>query len=320
MLSDNPSRQRSGRLEEISLGHVPLVSVGIPTYNRSDSLRRTLSCIAQQTYKNLEIIVSDNNSQDSTESVVQEFISLDNRIRYYRQPENIGPANNFKFVLEKATGEYFMWAADDDEWSDNFIEVCLNKLNRLGENYVAAITEAQYFTESGKLDFFSEGQPFYDFFSPNVTSRMIRMLKYNYGNLYYSLFRRQSLYDKGQSIFECLDFSSLNEIPLFLFVSQQGNWVVLPAVGLFKKTTTSTYEQAKWEKVGGKLPNSQRPGYYKSLSSNFKYHELARRDIFQVIDHLNLSPIGKAKLKFISFYLLLKHFGCFVAKRKKRAF
>jgi glycosyltransferase involved in cell wall biosynthesis len=104
----------------------PLVSVGIPTYNRPEGLRRTLDCITGQTYKNLEIIVSDNcSSGPETEAVVREFIVNDNRIQYYRQETNKGAAFNFSFVLEKATGKYFMWAADDDEWKGEFIEECV---------------------------------------------------------------------------------------------------------------------------------------------------------------------------------------------------
>ena len=102
--------------------HGPLVSVGIPTYNRPEGLRRTLEYITGQTYKNLEIIVSDNCSPGlETEAVVKEFITKDSRIQYYRQDENIGSSSNFKFVLEKAAGEFFMWAADDDIWEPTFI-------------------------------------------------------------------------------------------------------------------------------------------------------------------------------------------------------
>ncbi len=107
--------------------HGPLVSVGIPTYNRPDGLRRTLECITGQTYQNLEIIVSDNCSPGSeTDDVVREFVSKDSRIQYYRQEKNQGPTNNLKFVLEKATGEYFMWAADDDEWESRFVDRLLD--------------------------------------------------------------------------------------------------------------------------------------------------------------------------------------------------
>lgn len=106
----------------------PLVSVGIPTYNRPEGLRRTLECITGQTYRNLEIIISDNCSEgDQTQRVAEEFIRNDPRIRYYRQEKNTGPMFNFQFVLAQATGDYFMWAADDDEWDVTCIEKCLGE-------------------------------------------------------------------------------------------------------------------------------------------------------------------------------------------------
>jgi glycosyltransferase involved in cell wall biosynthesis len=109
----------------------PLVSVGIPTFNRPDGLRRTLECITKQSYRNLEIIISDNCSPGlETQSIVEEFQKNDSRIQYFRQDKNQGPAWNFAFVLEKATGEYFMWASDDDEWDKEFIASCVFLLNQ----------------------------------------------------------------------------------------------------------------------------------------------------------------------------------------------
>jgi glycosyltransferase involved in cell wall biosynthesis len=104
----------------------PLVSVGIPTFNRPEGLRRTLGLICGQTYPNLEILISDNASPGpETEEVVREFAAADERIAYFRQPTNIGAIANFRFVLAKASGDYFMWAADDDEWDAKFVESCL---------------------------------------------------------------------------------------------------------------------------------------------------------------------------------------------------
>jgi len=90
-----------------------------------------LECISGQTYTNLEIIVSDNASPGSeTELVVGEFMATDDRIRYFRQSENMGPMFNFVFVLQKATGEYFAWAADDDEWKNSYVENCLERFRQ----------------------------------------------------------------------------------------------------------------------------------------------------------------------------------------------
>ncbi len=102
----------------------PLVSIGIPTYNRADSyLRNALRSAVSQSYKNIEIIVSDNCSTDSTESVVKEFD--DPRVRYYRQTENIGPVHNRNFCLEQSQGQYFLLLFDDDVIDDDFISTCV---------------------------------------------------------------------------------------------------------------------------------------------------------------------------------------------------
>jgi len=92
----------------------PLISIGIPTYNRSKGVRKTLASIWAQKYQNLEVIISDNCSSDDTKNVIQS-IGLDHpELKYYRQDSNIGLVKNFDFVLRKATGKYFMWVADDD--------------------------------------------------------------------------------------------------------------------------------------------------------------------------------------------------------------
>jgi glycosyltransferase involved in cell wall biosynthesis len=107
------------------------VSIGIPTFNRPFGLRRTLECISNQTYKNLEIIISDNNSSSpDTEMVAREFMAKNDRIYYYKQSVNQGPAFNFSFVLENATGAYFMWAPDDDLWEPEFVEKLLANFNK----------------------------------------------------------------------------------------------------------------------------------------------------------------------------------------------
>jgi len=109
----------------------PLVSVGIPTYNRPEGARRTLQAIAGQTYGNLEIIVSDNASPDQrTEQAVAEIVARDRRVRFFRQSTNLGSSGNFQFLLGQATGRYFMWAADDDEWDASFVQRCVAGFDR----------------------------------------------------------------------------------------------------------------------------------------------------------------------------------------------
>lgn len=104
----------------------PLVSIGIPTYNRLELLKRCLNSVLGQTYKNLEIIVSDNASDDETERYVKKLVKSDARLKYYRQEKNMGPGFQGTFLKTHVTGDYYYLVCDDD-WLDlNFIEDCYN--------------------------------------------------------------------------------------------------------------------------------------------------------------------------------------------------
>ena len=296
------------------INNQPLVSVGIPTYNRPEGLRRTLECITNQTYKTLQIIVSDNCSPNSkVEIIVKDFINKDNRITYYKQKENSGAANNFKFVLEKATGEYFMWAADDDEWDSSFISITVSFLVN-NKNYIAVSTEAQYYDGHQKFDFFSEGKPFYKFHSDNELERLKYMLKYNYGNLVYGMYRL--------NILKALPIIFVkNEIPFLVQIIFMGNWKVLPEIRLYKKTNIYTYRQAKWEKVGGKLLDKRfNLNYLKELKNNYYYHKVAYKHIKQAINTLKLSASNKKLCSNYSYKILFRHYMNFVFLRKKPLF
>jgi glycosyltransferase involved in cell wall biosynthesis len=104
---------------------MPLISVGIPVYNGENYLREALVSVREQSWGDLEVIVSDNASNDGTEGIAREFAAADPRIRYHRQPVNLGAAGNYNFTLEQATGTYFMWAAHDDIREPRFIELAI---------------------------------------------------------------------------------------------------------------------------------------------------------------------------------------------------
>jgi glycosyltransferase involved in cell wall biosynthesis len=98
-----------------------LVSIGMPVHNGAKYLRRAIDSLLCQTFRDFELIVSDNGSNDETWSILKEYEAIDKRIQLHKQIHNIGAENNFSFVLQKATGAYFMWAACDDWWDPEFI-------------------------------------------------------------------------------------------------------------------------------------------------------------------------------------------------------
>jgi glycosyltransferase involved in cell wall biosynthesis len=92
----------------------PLVSIGIPVYNGESSIRRALDSALEQTYSNLQIVISDNGSTDRTGEICLAYAAKDQRVRYHRSQINIGATANFRRVVELSSSEYFMWAAADD--------------------------------------------------------------------------------------------------------------------------------------------------------------------------------------------------------------
>jgi len=90
------------------------LSIGLPVYNGEKFIRKCLDSLLAQTFKNFEIIISDNASTDDTQKICQEYLKKDERIRYIQQEKNIGLLPNFNFVLKQAKNEFFMWIGVDD--------------------------------------------------------------------------------------------------------------------------------------------------------------------------------------------------------------
>ncbi|WP_223069523.1 glycosyltransferase family 2 protein [Paenibacillus caui] len=102
----------------------PLVSILIPTFNRPDYFELALRSALNQTYPTIEIVVSDNSTDNLTEQVVARYQSMPRGsvIRYYRNPENIGPLANQQKILNLAQGEFINYLNDDDLFHPQKIE------------------------------------------------------------------------------------------------------------------------------------------------------------------------------------------------------
>src|SRR5262249_35865883 len=103
-------------------GKGPLVSVLVPTFNRSGMLTQALESAVRQTHRTLEIVVADNASSDDTAAVVERMAAADARIRYVRHPVNLGYLGNIQFLLDAAAGEYVKFLMDDDVLLPNCVE------------------------------------------------------------------------------------------------------------------------------------------------------------------------------------------------------
>ena len=99
----------------------PLVTIGIPTYNRAADLETALRAIQRWDYPNLDVLISDNGSTDGTEQVGRAAQSADPRVRYVRHAKSLGLYGNHNYCIEAARGEFLSFVHDHDEHDPGMI-------------------------------------------------------------------------------------------------------------------------------------------------------------------------------------------------------
>lgn len=128
----------------------PQVSVGLPVYNGERYLERAARSILVQEFTGLELIIVDNASDDGTRLIAERLAASDSRVRYYRNPTNIGAARNFCRAFELARGRYFKWASYDDWLEPTFLSACVDVLDQ-EPGTVLVFPGTNIYDESGRL-------------------------------------------------------------------------------------------------------------------------------------------------------------------------
>jgi glycosyltransferase involved in cell wall biosynthesis len=130
---------------------LPLVSVLIPVYNqRPEFLKNCIDSVINQTYTNIEIIVSDNHSTNEVREVVNTY--RDKRLRILTPPEHLPLTPHFQWASENAKGEYITFLPSDDWFEKEFIEE-LVKLVHGHQNIVMAFCNVKQYYNGVKNDF-----------------------------------------------------------------------------------------------------------------------------------------------------------------------
>jgi glycosyltransferase involved in cell wall biosynthesis len=120
----------------------PLISVIIPTYNRSHLVMGAIESAIAQSYQNLEIIIVDDASTDNTQALIATI--KDSRLRYIRHQTNLGGANARNTGIDAAQGEYIAFLDSDDVWLPHKIELQLSTLqNYPNSDKVVSYTQFQ---------------------------------------------------------------------------------------------------------------------------------------------------------------------------------
>lgn len=293
----------------------PLVSIGLPTVGRAEMISVALDSLLAQTHPNLEIVVSDNCSEDETSAVCRAYASRYPLVHYFRQSERVPVMVNFRSALAHSTGKYFMWASDDDRWEPGFVAMLVAELEA-DRSLALVAAEARYCLADGTLlDFFPEGTFWYAPPARSAFGRVRAVLSHNYGNLIYGLYRRDVLIDGDQTVLDSVRF--INEIPIFLRVAAAGEVRVRPEVMFYKTTNRDTYGTARREygltsdQVAATRPRAAIARVRRRLRSVkglADYHLATLLDISRALRLTNLSTGQKVWLTVVTAASLGGHF------------
>jgi glycosyltransferase involved in cell wall biosynthesis len=128
----------------------PPLTIGLPVYNGENYLTASLDALLAQTFGDFELVISDNASTDATEEICRRYAEQDGRIRYIRQPRNIGAAPNHNVLVDEARGRLFKWAAHDDLYAPGLLAGCLEALQDHPEAVLAG-TDMAIVDEAGEV-------------------------------------------------------------------------------------------------------------------------------------------------------------------------
>jgi glycosyltransferase involved in cell wall biosynthesis len=149
----------------------PLITIIIPTYNRLNLLQIAIESALNQTYTNIEIIVSDNFSNDGTKEFFEKkpYVSSPN-FKYIRKESNVGATKNFLSALNFSNGEYVAFLADDDCIEPEYIEKLYEAMS--DSAVVHAVSFANEIMPNGAI----KRQVNYNFIKPLSDKKIIENL------------------------------------------------------------------------------------------------------------------------------------------------
>lgn len=229
--------------------NMPLVSIGVPVRNGGATFERALLSVLSQDYKNIEVIISDNASDDGTSELALRATKRDPRVRYIRHAVMISALENFWFCADEAKGAYFMWAAHDDLRSEDYISQLMTAMDDM-----AVVLS------------------FPDLFIVNSFSELGRHLKYSFENRGLSRIRKL----RQQALMQCYHIYGLwrldalkaiprqkiswwPDLPILMSAAAIGDFVYVPGPKFIylevPKTDTERAQYQDGAQGKGKLTN-----------------------------------------------------------------
>lgn len=259
----------------------PFVSVIIPTYKRPDTLDRAIKSVLDQTYKNIEVIVVDDNNPDSegrelTIEKMNEFASNEN-VKYIKQPKNMNGSVARNTGAKHSTAKYLAFLDDDDEFLPEKIEAQVKRLEELPNEYAVCYTNVIYEKEDGSRTESKEKREGNLFFEA-----LTRELSFQAGS---NLFIRKDAFDSIGGFDESFKRSQDKEVVTRLL--QHYKIAFAPVDGLLAHVysdhsfvdpfQTTDYYVSKMQPLVDKLDSNLQKKYWKEINRQYFYYSIIRK-------------------------------------------
>lgn len=231
---------------------VPKVSIGMPVRNGGRYLSDAIGSLLDQSFRDLELIISDNASTDDTPAICRELAAADARVRFFSQPENIGGPANWNFVFEKARGIYFKWASANDICHPTYVERCEEVL-RDDPEVVLCYTRTAFLDGEGRIKGEYDGD--FEVPQPTPVGRFRRVVTSgSLNNAHQGLIRSAALRRTGlERNYEGGDHPLMAELALM------GKWGLVPECLFFRRMARGTH-------IANLSPEARRTNFYSRSS------------------------------------------------------
>jgi glycosyltransferase involved in cell wall biosynthesis len=222
-----------------SAAEVPLVSIGVPVFNGEAFLEDAIRSALAQSLDNLELILCDNASQDRTAEICSDYAARDPRVRYFRNPRNLGAAANYNLAFSHARGRYFKWLAHDDRMLPSFLAKTCRVLEER-RDAVLCNTVISYIDSAGiRLGLYDSRLSGADSLAPSQRFAWMVLRSHTCVD-FFGLIRREALHDSLlHGSFHGADRALLAQLAL------RGRMIQLPAPLLAVREHPNRYTRAQ---------------------------------------------------------------------------
>ncbi len=172
-------------------GKKPLVSISMTVFNSAPFIAKSIESLLAQEHPDIELIISDNASEDGSSEICRDYARRDNRITYYRNTMNMGPARNCIKAVDLCSGEFIMCAADHDIYHPRFMPTLLNILQQEGSVVVAYPRTILIDEDDRPVELVADA---FDTKGLDPCRRFSKTIwEFNWGNMFYGLHRTSIL-------------------------------------------------------------------------------------------------------------------------------